>query len=125
VADGGIRRPEPGWRRRFSTATDSDSTSHLPSRAHRGDRLWPARRSEEGDDCLETRIELAEFAVNAASLLQELREAGGSLVLTVEGKAVAELLPIYREPPPELAASVLWEAEDAFEPQPELWAALR
>jgi antitoxin (DNA-binding transcriptional repressor) of toxin-antitoxin stability system len=73
---------------------------------------------------VELRLELDEFLLRASDLIQRIRDADGTVVLTQGGVAVAEVLPVYGEPPAELLGSALWQADDAFEPRPELWKAL-
>jgi hypothetical protein len=78
------------------------------------------------DDCCKPqhRMPVEDFSRDVSGALDRLREEDIVIRLTREGNAVAEMWPVYREPPPELA-SVYWEADDAWEPLDLEWDALR
>jgi antitoxin (DNA-binding transcriptional repressor) of toxin-antitoxin stability system len=50
-----------------------------------------------------------------------IAENGGEIVITKRGKPVGKLVPFEQQPIPDLRGSVLYEAEDCWDPRPEWW----
>lgn len=77
--------------------------------------------------CMVTRtIPAGEFKAKCLALLDEVAAGGMEIVVTKRGRPVAK---ISRAVEPErevvdLSKSVLYEADDAFDSHPELWADL-
>jgi prevent-host-death family protein len=66
-------------------------------------------------------IPAGEFKAKCLSFMDELEETGGEITITKRGRPVAKLVPYTASAAPDLRGSVLYEAEDAWEPHPEWW----
>jgi prevent-host-death family protein len=62
-----------------------------------------------------------EFKAKCLGLMDELEQSGGEITITKRGRPVAKLIPYQPPPVPDLRGSILYEAEDAWEPHPEWW----
>lgn len=65
-------------------------------------------------------IPAGEFKAKCLALMDEIAETGDELVITKRGRAVARLVAEKRhgKNEPDLTGSLLWEAEDAWDPIP-------
>jgi prevent-host-death family protein len=84
--------------------------------------LWPAPDGVGYTAQPHLELSAAEFKARCLALMDLLAQHGGDVVITKRGKPVAKLVPFEQKPAPSLAGSVLYEAEDCWEPRPESWA---
>jgi prevent-host-death family protein len=66
-------------------------------------------------------IPAGEFKAKCLALMDELEERGGEITITKRGRPVAKLVPFRPRPVPDLRGSILYEAEDAWEPLGVKW----
>jgi len=70
----------------------------------------------------EQKIPAGEFKARCLALLDEVANKGRVLVVTKRGRPVARIVPLTR--PESLEGSVLYEAEDAWDPIEVTWDAM-
>lgn len=66
-------------------------------------------------------IAAAEFKAHCLALMDEVARTGDTIVVTKRGKPIAQLVPAVPPAVPDLRGSLLWEAEDAWEPLDAPW----
>ena len=121
------RSSSHAWRASMSSL-DSQQPEASPTarpRPRRASAAQPARTprvaGRKDGPSLSVTVPAGEFKAKCLALMDELEACGGEITITKRGRPVAKLTPYRPRPVPDLRGSILYEAEDAWEPHPEWW----